>query len=177
MAEVCGRDRGRNVWAAHPANNPRASSVRNDLPIHVAGGTPRRPNPAIVSGCFGTCRIGREQRRRQRRPATRGPSDVPIPCRAVHPEPGDGGVEGTMEQPRPPVIERVGEGHLGVDELETMSLEAGRLEERRHRGQGVDGRAHVVLEPGERQLGGAGAPADGVGGLEHEHGAAGLRRT
>ena len=76
--------------------------------------------------------------------------------------------------PRPPVVERVDEGHLGVDELETVSLEAGCLEERRHRGQRVDGRAHVVLEPGQRQLGGAGAAADGVGRLEDEHGAAGL---
>ncbi len=55
----------------------------------------------------------------------------------------------------------MGEGQLGLAQADAEPREIQRAEERRGDQCGVDGRAHVVAKPGQRQLLGAGAAADG----------------
>ena len=103
--------------------------------------------------------------------------------RAVHPtvrdqagpsttETGDGGLEERWKTPARPSSSGCTSGDLGVDELQPVALEVGLREERRDRGERVDGRADVVAEARQRELRGAGSAADRVGGLQHQHGAA-----
>ena len=174
-AVVSGRDSGRNAWAAAPAKSPRASSVEKARPATVAGRMPRSPNAGQRERVAGHPQQRGEHRGREVVPATGGPADVPVPGPAVLAQARHRVVERPVEHPGAAVVERVDEGDLRVDQLEAVALEVGRLEERRHRGQGVDRRAHVVEEARQGELRGAGPAADGVGAFEDEHRAARLR--
>ena len=84
-------------------------------------------------------------------------------------------VERPVHHPGAAVVERVDERDLRVDQLEAVAVEAGRREERRDaRASGWIAEHTSWRNPGSVELRGAGAAADGVGGLEHEHRAAGL---
>ena len=66
--------------------------------------------------------------------------------------------EGTTA-PGAPTVERVGEGHLGREQLDASRLQAPRSKEGRGRHQRVDRRANVVVKAWERQFGRAAASA------------------
>ena len=67
----------------------------------------------------------------------------------------------------------MGQGRVGVHELEPVLRERQVAQEGRDEGEGVDGGAGVVHEARQRQLLGAAAAADGVGALEDRDRAAG----
>ena len=127
-----------------------------------------------MRGWRGTRTSGARIGRRQHVPAASGPADEAIPRPAVSAEAGHRVLQRSVHHARAAVVERVDERDLRLDQLEAVAVEARRREERRGTRHRVDGRAHVVPEPGQRQLRGARSPADGVGGLEHDDRASGL---
>ena len=80
-------------------------------------------------------------------------------------------VHGAMQRHCRAVVERMGDRDLGMGELEPVLPQRQATQERRGEREGVDRRADVVPESGQRELGAAQAAADLVRGLEHEHGA------
>ena len=172
MLVVNGRDSGRNAWAAAPAKSPRASSVEKARPATVAGRIPRAPNAAMRERMAGHPQQRGEHRGCEIVPAAGGPADVPRPGPAVLAQALHRVVDRPVEHAGAAIVERVHEGDVGMDQLEAVSPEVGRLEERRHRGQRVDRRAHVVDEARQGERRAAGPATDGVGALEDEHGTA-----
>ena len=81
--------------------------------------------------------------------------------------------ERALQHRRAPAVEGMGERRVGVDELDAVGVPVDRPEERRGGGQRQDRRAHVVAEPGERQLRGPGAATDRGGRLVDPDRAAG----
>ena len=79
-----------------------------------------------------------------------------------------GRLDGAFKQGRPAVVERMGEGCVGMDQDEAVVGQRQRLQERRGERERVHGRANVVLESGQSQLGGAGASSDRRGGLDDQ---------
>ena len=69
-------------------------------------------------------------------------------------------LERVVQRDRAAVVERMRERDLGVRELEPVCAERQRAQERRGEREWMDGRAHVVPEPGQRQLGRPRAAAD-----------------
>ena len=63
-----------------------------------------------------------------------------------------GGRHGSIEHGRPPAIERMCDRHVRVDDLDAAGGEVDRGEERGGESQRQDRRAHIVAEPGQRQL-------------------------
>ena len=92
---------------------------------------------------------------------------------AVAIEPGRGGRERALEDDGPPLVEGMGDRGIGVDELDAVRRPVDRPEERRGERERHDRRAHVVAEPGERQLRGPGAATDRRSGLVDTHRATG----
>jgi hypothetical protein len=80
-----------------------------------------------------------------------------------------------VEHDGTPVVERVRDGGRRVDELETVLGEGHGAEEGRAGNEGIDGRADVVDETRQRQLGGADSAADRVLSLANEDRAPGAR--
>ena len=70
--------------------------------------------------------------------------------------------EPAIERARGAVVERVGEGQVGLRELEAVAGEIERRERRRPGRERNDGRANVVAEPGERELFGADAAPEPI---------------
>ena len=70
--------------------------------------------------------------------------------------------EPAIEHARGAVVERVGEGQVGLRELEAVPGEIERRERRRPGRERNDGRANVVPEPGERELFGADAAPEPI---------------
>ena len=85
------------------------------------------------------------------------------PVRAAQALAGDR--DGPLEDGRPSAVERVRDRRIGMDDLDAVGGQVDRGEERRRQRQRQDRRAHVVAEPGQRQLHGP-RPAAGLrGGL------------
>jgi hypothetical protein len=83
-------------------------------------------------------------------------------------------VGGAADEQGGAVVERMRERGGRFDPVD---VELERPEERRSGGERVDGRADVVPEAGERQLGSARAAADAALRLEEEDRASGLRKS
>src|ERR1019366_10291204 len=71
------------------------------------------------------------------------------------------------------IVQRMSDRGRRVDPLQAEIAEGERTEEGRRHAQWVDGRADIVDEAGERQLGRAGTAADGVFRLEDRDATAG----
>ncbi len=101
-------------------------------------------------------------------PAVDGRADQPAPALRV----ADGDarlLEGLEQHPGAAVVEGVGGVDLRLRPGEPQLLERELAERRRVGAEGVDGRADVVQEAGEGQLGGPGAAAGDVLRLEDDH--------
>jgi len=77
------------------------------------------------------------------------------------------------DRPGAVVAERVGERHLGPQQLHAEPLEVEIEEERRQGRHGLDCRADVVVEPRQGELRGSATSAGDAGPLEHLHAQAG----
>ena len=78
----------------------------------------------------------------------------------------------SLQERHPAAVERMGDRRLGVDPLDATRGEIDGPHERRRQRHPVDGRAHVVNEAGQRELGRSRAPAGSVGCLVDDDGAA-----
>ena len=74
----------------------------------------------------------------------------------VGPEAAGRVLDGAKDRTRPPTVERVGKSDLGGEHFYASGGQVDTSEERRGQHQRVDGRADVVAETGQGQLGGAG---------------------
>ena len=109
----------------------------------------------------------------EKRPVGRHTVEDPPVGRTVLPETGGGLGDGAVDENRLLVLEGVGESHGSVNPFEPVIGEGEGAEERRSGGEGVDGRADVVMEAREGELAGAGTSADLVGALDDEDRGAG----
>ncbi len=91
-------------------------------------------------------------------------------------EPARGRLDGSLEQHRRAVVERMRQRHLGLHQLKTVLRQGKLSEERRHQRQGVHRGARVVHEARQRELFRPAAAAEGVSALEHGHLTSGLRQ-
>jgi len=86
----------------------------------------------------------------------------------VGPELRHGLLEVLVQQHRRPVVERVGDAEPRLDPLQPVRLERERAQVGREDARRMRGRADVVSEPGERQLGRSRAAADLGVPFDHE---------
>jgi hypothetical protein len=80
-----------------------------------------------------------------------------------------GARDGAIGDRRAAAIERMCEHHRRLQPVHAMLAKRHRAEYRRRDGEGVDGGAHVVDEPGQRQRRGSAAAADRVRAFQDEH--------
>ena len=74
-------------------------------------------------------------------------------------------------------IEGMGQGHLGPHPPQAVRTQVLRRKRRGTHAEGMNGRTDIVDEARQRQLRRARAPADRVGGLEHQHRPPGFGET
>ena len=143
------RDRRRTAPAPRRRRTGRGARPRAE---RSAG----RPNRASASGCRGTWTTGR----RSSRPSfptsrTSGPNSRRHARPSAPPRPAAVAAHRSLEDDRAAAVERVGERRVRVDRARRPRAARSIVgEERRGERQRQDRRAHVVAEPGERQLGG-----------------------
>ena len=173
--EVVSRwSRGRKACAAHPANRAWASSVVNQVrPARDAGTSAGSPNRVQDQRVAGDLHERAGDHRGQVVPALGDRADPAPVGLGVRPEAVGGLVHRPVEHPGPSAVERVGEGELGLEPAQPVALERQLRQVGRAGRERVDGRADVVAEPGQGQLGRAGATADRVPALDDQHGTAG----
>jgi hypothetical protein len=115
-----------------------------------------------------------EHRRVNPRPILHDPTDHTAIGIRVAVEPARGALDIAMDRGRRTPVQRMREHHRRLDPLETELRQRQRLKQRRRDAERMDGRAEVVHEPGQRQLPGSRAAADGRFGLEDDDLATGL---
>jgi hypothetical protein len=84
-------------------------------------------------------------------------------------------LDGSVQRARPAAVERVGEGDLGVRELDAELIHRDRPHERRCERQRMDRGTDVVHDPGRGELRGAASSADRGGGFVDDDRAARAR--
>jgi hypothetical protein len=105
--------------------------------------------------------------------AGEGREEAPVGARVARPERGGGLADGRREHRGAAVGKGMGHRQLGVDPLQSVPAQRQRVERGRAHAERVSRRAGVMPEPRQRQLLGAGAPADALPRLVHLHGQTG----
>ena len=146
--------------AAAPARSPFASSLWNRAARRVTGNSPGSPRRAIASGCLGGAVEPEESGEHLVDVSHQRPEEAAVRCPVVA-QARRSLVYGRHNRTRTPSVERVGEGHLGREQLDASCRQADTSKERRGRHQRVDRRANVMVKAWERQFGRAAPSARG----------------
>ena len=175
-----GRPRPSIACAEMPANRARASGPRKaSLARAVAGSSAGSPKRAIRIGWRGGRTTGRRSSGTSRSHSPRQRPEQPRPGGGVRAEGQPQGRAPIREIPlqddRAGRRQGVRHGDIRVDPLDAVAREVHGPEERRRDPQRMGGRADVVDEPGQRQLGRPRPAADGVRRLVDAHRAPGPR--
>ena len=173
------RRRRTSVERQHPvgrdAGKQRARVRRRKEARDARGGLQRAP----PEPCDGQ-RVTRYSQRREHcifepRPCRDGRANRRAVDRRVRSESSGRCLDRPFQDRGGAVVQRVRDRARRFDPLDAVLAERHRSEERRRAGKRVNGRADVVRESRQRQLGGSHAPADRVARLVDPHPAAGSR--
>ncbi len=173
-----GRPRPSMAWAEMPANRARASGPRKaSLARAVAGSSAGSPKRAIRIGWRGGRTTGRRSSGTSRSHSLASGPNSRAQAAASRAE---GRLqrrapvrEIALEDDRASGCQRVRHRNLGVHPLDPVTREVHGPEERRRDPQRMGGGAHVVDEPGQRELGRPRPATDRVRGLVDADGAPG----
>ena len=166
----------RAIEAEHRVRRHPAEQGSRGLAIEARTGQPdrrshgRQPEPGKQQGMPRNVHDRPEELRGEVVGGAGERPEQPAPgASVVAAEAGRRGRQRPLEHHDAAAVERLRERRVRVHELDPVRREVHRAEERRGQREGHDRRAHVVAEPGEGQLPGPCAAADGRGRLVDPH--------
>ena len=170
MAALTGRVSGRMEWAAQPGEQRAgALAAEPSAAEHRRGQQRRRAEAGEQQRVAGEVRRAEDLRQISASGWWRNGPTSRLYAVASCPKDARGHLQGFAQDDRRLAVERVGNRRARLDPGQPMFGERESRKERRQDPERMRGRADVVVESRQRQLCGAGAAADRIGRLEHEH--------